>query len=228
MANNYWMAVDEYTMWLERERTGQNADQLKRSYEELIRAIRRIDPLTLAELAEAHYVADGIPRIEIPFFHSWFSLDLVPYRLRAGHEIVDTLPMKVLVLLHLLTAAENKGTAVRVMGEWIDCRSLQHGAILGAHFSRAIDNMLRLFFSLDDEETLARAFKWGGRPAQMGDQGFLFKIFPRLPMVIIHWRGDAEFAPYSKVLYDISASNYMPTHGLVALTEFLLQRLSEG
>ncbi len=178
------MAVDEYTMWLERARTGRNADELERSYEELIRAIKRIDPLTLAEMAEAHYVAEGIPRIEIPFLHSWFSLDLVPYRLRAGHEVVDTLPMKVLVLLHLITAAENKGTAVRVMGEWIDCRSLQHGAILGAHFSRAVDTMLRRFFSLDNEEMIGRALKWGGRPAQMGDEGFAFKFFPRLPMAI--------------------------------------------
>ena len=221
------MAVDEYTMWLERARTGRNAGELERSYEESIRAVKRIDPLTLAETAEAHYVAEGIPRIEIPFLHSWFSLDLVPYRLRAGHEVVDTLPMKVLVLLHLVTAAENKGTAVRVMGEWIDCRSLQHGAVLGAHFSRGVDRMLRRFFSLDNEQTVARALKWGGRPVEMGDEGFVFKFFPRLPMVLMHWRGDEEFAPYSKILYDVSASNYMPTHGLVALTEFLLQRLSE-
>jgi hypothetical protein len=222
------MAVDEYTMWLERARTGRNADELERSYEELIRAVKRIDPLTLAETAEAHYVSDGVPRIKIPFLHSWFSLDLVPYRLRAGHEVVDTLPMKVLVLLHLITAAENKGTAVRVMGQWIDCRSLQHGAVLGAHFSRAVDQMLRKYFSLGSDRTLAQALKWGGRPVEMGDEGFVFKFFPRLPMVLMHWRGDNEFAPYSKILYDVSASNYMPTHGLVALTEFLLQRLSEG
>jgi len=222
------MPVDEYTMWLERARTGQNADELKRSYEELILAIKRIDPLTLAEMSEAHYVAQGIPRIEIPFLHSWFALDLLPYRLRAGHADVDTLPMKVLVLLHLITAAENQGTAVRIMGEWIDCRSLQHGAILGAHFSRAVDAMLRRFFSLENEEMLARALKWGGRPVEMGDLGLVFKFFPRLPMAIVHWRGDEEFTPYSKILYDISASNYMPTHGLVALTEFLLHRLCES
>jgi hypothetical protein len=113
------------------------------------------------------------------------------------------------------------------MGQWIDCRSLQHGAVLGAHFSRAVDQMLRKYFSLGSDRTLAQALKWGGRPVEMGDEGFVFKVFPRLPMVLMHWRGDNEFAPYSKILYDVSASNYMPTHGLVALTEFLLQRLSE-
>jgi hypothetical protein len=44
---------------------------------------------------------------------------------------------------------------------------------------------------------------------------------------LIHWEGDEEFPAYSKILYDISASNYMPTHGLAALTEFLIHRLAE-
>jgi hypothetical protein len=222
------MAVDEYSMWLERFRTGQNDDQLQRSYEELIRTVKRFEPMTLAETTDGRFRGDGIPRVELSFLYSWFVLELLPYRLRAGHPELDTLPMKVLVLQHLVAAAENQGTAVRVMGQWIDCRSLQHGAVLGAHFSRSTTETLGRFFAMPREKRLGAVLRWGGKPADHGDESYRFDFFPRLPVVLIHWRADEEFAAYSKVLFDVSASNYMPTHALVALTEFLIFRLAEG
>ncbi len=132
------MSLSEYAMWQERARTGKNADELQRAYNELLRSVKRIDPLTLAEATDGKYRADGVPRVEIAFLHSWFVLDLLPYRVRAGHPDVDTLPLKVLMLQHLLAAAETQGTAVRVMGQWIDCRSLHDGAFMGAHFARSL------------------------------------------------------------------------------------------
>ncbi len=214
-------------MWLERARRGENADQLERAYEELIGKIKRVDPVTLARLCGGSYKSDGMPRVEIAFLSSWFVLDLVPYHVRAAHEHLDTLPMRVLVLSHLLTAAENQGTAVRVMGQWIDCRSLQHGAVMGAHFSRSTTDSLALFFQRRREERISKALQWGGKPHDLGDTAFHFEFFPRLPVVLVHWEGDEEFRPYSKVLFDVSASNYMTTHGLVALTDFLIHRLAE-
>jgi hypothetical protein len=214
-------------MWVERERTGKNVDQLEESYDELIRKVKRIDPLTIAETAEAEYKPDGIPRVVIPFLHSWFVLEFVPYRIRAEHEVVDTLPMKALVLQHIITAAENQGTAVRIMGQWIDVRTLRHGSVMGAHFAKTTSELLGKFFAFEKSKRIVRAMQWGGKPIDLGDEGYLFKFFPRLPVAFIHWDADEEFPAYSKILYDVSASNYMSTHGLAALTEFLIHRLAE-
>ena len=214
-------------MWLERAKTGKNVGELEKAYEELISQVKRVDPLTIAEMTDGTYKSDGIPRIEIPSLHSWFVLELLPYRVKSGHVELDTLPMKVLALQHVIAAGENEGTAVKVMGQWIDIRSVQHGALLGAHFSRSTNEILSKFFSLEIEECLARAFKWGGRPIELGDVSFLFHFFPRLPIALVHWQADEEFPAYSKILYDVSVSNYMPTHALTALTEFLIHRLVE-
>jgi hypothetical protein len=222
------MAPDEYTMWLEREVSGKNAEELNKAYDLSIQKIKVTDPLTIAEQSGAHYVGEGVPKIVIPFLQSWFVLDLLPYRIRAQHKIFDTLPMKVLVLQHLIAAAENLGTNVRVMGEWIDCRTLRHGAVMGAHFAKSTDEMLSRFFALPKEEKIARVMKWAGISTDLGDEAFFFRFFPRLPIALVHWRGDREFPPFSKILYDVSASNYMPTHGLAALTEFLIFRLVEN
>lgn len=219
---------DEYTMWIEREKIGKNVGELQKSYDLLIEKVKRIDPLSIAEMTESHYKSNGIPRIVIPFLHSWFVLDLLPYRIRAGHAVIDTLTMKVLVLHHIVAAGENQGSAARVMGQWIDYRSLQHGAVVGAHLAKSTTENLGSYFALDNDQRVARALRWGGKPIELADQGFVFKFFPRLPVALIHWAGDEEFPSYSKILYDISASNYMPTHGLAALTEFLIFRLAEG
>ena len=221
-------SLDEYSVWLERATTGVNDEGMKQQYSDLITRIRRVDPITLAEITDSQYKGgDGVPRIVIPFLHSWFVLDLLPYRIRAGHEVIDTLPMRVLVLQHLMAAAENQGTAVRVMNQWIDCRSLQHGAFLGAHFAKSTMENLTKFFDLERDEQIFRAMKWAGKQLDMGDSGFVFRFFPRLPVAFINWREDEEFPSYSKILYDVSASNYMPTHGLTTLTDFLIHKLVE-
>lgn len=220
--------LDEYSVWLERAQTGVNDEGLKSRYSELITRIKRVDPITIAETADAEYKGgDGVPRVTIPFLHSWFVLDLLPYRVRAQHEVIDTLPMKVLLLQHLVAAAENQGTAVRVMNQWVDCRSLHQGAVLGAHFAKSTMENLTRFFEMDEDERLKRAMKWAGKPFDMGDSGFLFKFFPRLPVALINWQADDEFPCYSKILYDVSVSNYMSTHGITLLTDFLINRLVE-
>lgn len=218
---------DEYTMWLERANTGRNVEELEKFHKTLLERVKRIDPLTIVEMADAVFKGAGIPRVVIPFLHSWFVLELLPYSIRAGHPELDTLPMKVLVLQHFIAAAENQGTAVRVMGQWIDCRSLRYGAVMGAHFLKTTTEILGHFFALSPEERISKVLKWGGKPIDLGDYGYIFKFFPRLPVALIHWESDDEFPAYSKILYDVSASNYMPTHGLAALTEFLIHRLAE-
>jgi len=221
------MAPDEYSMWLEREVTGKNAEELKKSYDLLLEKVKRIDPLTIADETDAKYIGKGVPHLLIPFLHSWFVLDLLPYRVSAQHKNLDTLAMKVLVLQHFISAAENQGTAVRVMGEWIDCRNLRHGAVMGAHFAKTTDELLARFFALPDEVRIGRVLKWAGITADLADESYQFRFFPRLPVVFVHWKGDEEFPSFNKILYDVSASNYMTTHGLAALTEFLIHRLAE-
>jgi hypothetical protein len=222
------MRPDEYAMWLERAGTGKNVNQLEEFYDELIVEIKKIDPLTISETAEVQYIGEGVPRLIIPFLHSWFVLEFLPYRITGRHGDVDTLPLKVLVLQHLIAAAENQAASMRVVGEWIDCRSLANAKVMGAHFMEVTAELLARFFALEREDKLRRVLKWSGKPIDLGDEAYVFKIFPRLPVAFINWAADDEFPAYSKILFDVSAANYMPTHGLAVLTEYLINRLLEG
>jgi len=155
-------ALDEYGVWTERENMGKNAEALEEFYADLISRVQRIDPITIAETADVSYKGgDGIPRLIIPFLTSWFTLDLIPYRLKAEHQIFDTLTLKVLVLQYLIAAADNQGSAVRVMNQWIDPRSLQYGAVLGTHFGKSTMETFDDFFESGYDSVCSASFKVG-------------------------------------------------------------------
>jgi hypothetical protein len=215
-------------MWSERASTRKNSSELEEAYALLLEKVKGVDPLTAAEATGGRYVAKGgVPRVDVQFLHSWFSLDLLPYRVRGAHEAIDTLPLKALFLHHVLAAAEAHKARIRPTGRWIDLRSLHNGAMLGAHTAKSTAQALDAFFAMDHEARTGRALTWAGRPASFGDEAYLFHFYPNVPIALINWLGDQDFPPYAKVLYDESACDFMPTHGLVVLTEYLIHRLAD-
>ena len=59
----------------------------------------------------------------------------------------------------------------------------------------------------------------------MADHAFVFWLFPRLPILLQLWEGDDEFPPEVRLLYDTSASNYLPTEDLAVIARYFSARL---
>jgi Domain of unknown function (DUF3786) len=57
-------------------------------------------------------------------------------------------------------------------------------------------------FGSDPEAFLAHAARFGGRPQQFGDAAVELLPFPRVPIVLILWLEDDEFAARSYMLFD--------------------------
>jgi hypothetical protein len=57
-------------------------------------------------------------------------------------------------------------------------------------------------FSSDPEAFLAQAARFGGQPRQYGDAAAELLPFPRVPIVVILWQEDDEFAARSYLLFD--------------------------
>jgi hypothetical protein len=64
-------------------------------------------------------------------------------------------------------------------------------------------------FSGKIEELKAACTNLGGLEMTKADAGFLFNIFPFLPMVFQFWDGDDEFAPRVSFLYDSSTEDFI-------------------
>jgi len=65
-------------------------------------------------------------------------------------------------------------------------------------------------FSSDPEGFLAQAARFGGRPLQYGDAAAELLPFPRVPIVVILWQEDEEFAARSYLLFDEVSELQLP------------------
>jgi len=126
-----------------------------------------------------------------------------------------------LLMLHYLAHADGHQLADR----WIAFRELPNGLMYERAFRQRVEPPLTSAFgqSLDRFQLASRAL--GGRPLDFGDAAFMFDALPRVLMSAILHRGDQEFPPAARVLYDGAAGHYLPTEDLAILGGLLVGAL---
>ena len=77
-----------------------------------------------------------------------------------------------------------------------------------------------------DRDTFVQAcHRLGAESIDWGDEGFRFRVFPRLPVVITWYYGDDEFPPNASFLYLDNVLSFLPTEDVIVLSESLVSRL---
>ena len=132
---------------------------------------------------------------------------------------------QMLLLYYFSTAA---GTAET--GQWISFADLPGGRFYNQAFQGYTGHELVKAFGPDQT-----AFEWvaadlDGRPYPLGDAAFLFHALPRVALLVIFWQGDdsedtIDFPPSFQILFDSSASHYLPTDACAILGSSLTRRL---
>ena len=126
-----------------------------------------------------------------------------------------------ILLLHYLTLA--KGTPAT--DKLIAFRQLSGGvSYLPAFSQRTMAPLLR-YFGKEPELLVDAAQKLGGYKANYGDVAVRVMAFPRVPVTIILWRGDVEFAPSATLIFDSTISDYLSTEDICVLCETIVRRL---
>jgi hypothetical protein len=68
----------------------------------------------------------------------------------------------------------------------------------------------------------------GALPGRIGDLAFEFRVFPRLPLQLVWYGGDAELSPSAVVLLPRNIEAFLCIEDIVVLSERLVSRLSGG
>ncbi len=126
-----------------------------------------------------------------------------------------------ILLLHYLLQADGTPLA----SKWIAFRSLPGGLGYDAAFEGRASQRLARTFGTDRSafESAARAL--GGESLTFGDASFLFRTLPRLWLAVVLYLADEEFPASANVLFDASASHYLPTEDIAVLGGLLASRL---
>ena len=125
------------------------------------------------------------------------------------------------LILHYMSAMEKKP----VSGKWIAYREIPGAAFYYSSFvKRAIDPLKKVFGH--NTAGLPRAAdKIGGTAIDNGDVGYEFRVLPKVPLQLILWEGDDEFAPEANILFDDTAGSYLSPEDAAWLAGMLVYRL---
>lgn len=127
---------------------------------------------------------------------------------------------KILVLHYFLQAKD-----IALTNDLISFKELPEGSgYFPTFYARAIKPLVKQF-GKEPQKLLEVAKNFGGRPASYGDVSVTINGFPKIPVTLVLWRGDAEFPPEGNILLDSSISHYLPTEDIIFLCQTITWRL---
>jgi hypothetical protein len=138
----------------------------------------------------------------------------------AGSEDID-LKDRILILHYIITAKGTPNT-----GKLIGFKQVPGGLFEYASLSREVLAPLLDQFGKEPERLVEAAANLGGSEAGYGDTAVSIKAFPNVPVVIVLWRGDDEFPPNARILFDSTVSNYLSTEDMSVLCARIVEKLT--
>jgi len=189
------------------------------AYSEALKTFKTSDPFEMAKNAGGEYYEKG-QTIKIKYLGAKAAVDFL------SGEIVWEAPAglmkndKVLILQYLTSAC-----GVTPRGTWVSFIQLPDGPHHHAPFVLEAMTPLAREFGDRVDEFKRRAAVFGAEEIQMGDYGVVIPVFPHLPLAVCLWKGDAEFAANSNILFDVTAPLHLTTAALWVLGVEVSRRL---
>ena len=135
----------------------------------------------------------------------------------------DIAPHLQIIFLHYLTRADG----IALCNYWITFKELPGGEIYKEPFrKKAIAPLLR-YFNSQPERFVEVGLTLSGQKSDYGDLSLLMHPFPRVPLVLVLWKGDDEFSASANILYDASAAHYLPTEDYSLLPGLIIREMAE-
>jgi hypothetical protein len=200
----------------------QSKPALATRVDELREVLQGIPVNLLAERTGASYqeIGPGRGEFRISLFD---SPTVVTYPRYVGINVRDEalpLPFQAVLAYYFHTA-----DGAPLTGQWISFAELPDGRMYNQAFQGYSGNELVKAFGLDVEAFKAACEKSGGVATPLGDAAYIFYALPRFPMVVNYWCGDEDFPSSCKILFDSSASHYLPTDVIAILGSMLKGRI---
>ncbi len=118
-----------------------------------------------------------------------------------------------------------RASGAPLTGNLITYQELPDGLNYVGVFATRTTKPLVANFGSDPERFAAAAAKIGGKPADYGDVGVTFSVFPRVPLTYVFWKGDDEFPPEASILFDSTVPGYLSNDDIHNLCESIVWRL---
>jgi hypothetical protein len=127
-----------------------------------------------------------------------------------------------ILLLHYLQGARGATPT----GEWIAYQEVPDGKFyLDAFVRRAKNPMVQVFGNQPELLVKLATERYGAKPIDQGDLSVRVQALPLVPMALILWRGDDEFAPEGTILFDRNVSEILSAEDIAWLAGMIIYPL---
>ena len=126
-----------------------------------------------------------------------------------------------ILILHYLARAKGTPNSNKL----ITYRELPEGSNYFPTFSKRTIKPLLDHFGKEPYLLVDAARGLGGYQVDYGDAAVTISAFSRVPITLVLWRGDDEFAPQGNIIFDATISDYLSTEDITILCETLTWRL---
>lgn len=182
------------------------------AYQEAVKKFITLDPADIAARSGAFYDQNK-GQFKIEYFGGNYVVDsggMVWREDAPGSEVPFN--DKTLIVQFLCEAS---GLPPR--GTWLSFLELPEGIHHNAPFHTDATIPLAKIFGKAPARFAEAAVSLGGRPLSMGDHSFFIPALPKIPLAVVLWEGDDEFAPKSNILFDSVSPTHLSTAALWVL-----------
>lgn len=129
-----------------------------------------------------------------------------------------------ILALHYLSAPPGEPSE-----HWVGFSELEPAAqIYQAVYEGRVLGRLCGIMGRDRGRFVEAALRLNGERTDLGDEGFRFRVFPKLPVQIAWYLGDDEFPPSASFVYPENATHFLSLEDVVVLSERVVGRLGGG
>jgi hypothetical protein len=158
----------------------------------------------------------------VPFLDRTFRIELPSFEFKDYEDESKEVPIQEQVLiLHYLKAEAFPSPT----GRWVSYREIPGATFYHSAFlSRAV-NPLKQVFGQNLEGLHKAAQKLQGKQSGTGDAAYEFYPFPKVPLMMIVWKGDNDFPPEANIVFDESIGGILSPEDIAWMAGMLVYRL---
>jgi len=189
-------------------------------------AARPVETLVINTGASYHPAGSGVAgHLSLQFWQQTVQVSLpgfIASQASDGRELPAF--TQAILMYHIFTA-----DGAPIAGQWISFSELPDGRFYNQAFQGYTGGELRrAILQREDFERAAARLEGaaqGTGSLSPGALAYRFQALPRMPLLVVYWEGDEDLPGSFQVLFDASASHYMPTDGCALLGSSLCRML---
>jgi hypothetical protein len=129
-----------------------------------------------------------------------------------------------ILVMHYLIGCQASGLS----GELVLFRQLKGGEAYNDAFHKRVNEPLAKAFGNTPGELVKAGVRLGGTIRSKGSASIELLLFPKVPVIVIVWRGDDEVPATSTILFDRSVGDIFPTEDVAVVGSFIVEKLIQA